>query len=62
MHPSSRTRHAGFTRFIADLRAGIREGRDIQRRYDGLRHLSNTDLARRGLTRDGIIRAALTGS
>jgi hypothetical protein len=40
---------------------GAREGRQISARYHALSRLSTPDLARRGLTRGTIGRAALTG-
>jgi hypothetical protein len=40
---------------------GIREGREIAARYHALSRLSTPDLARRGLNRQMIARAALTG-
>lgn len=40
---------------------GAREGRQISARYHALSRLSTPDLARRGLTRRTIARAALTG-
>ena len=47
--------------FIAELFAGMREGREMEARFNALSHLSNTDLARRGLSRAGITRAILYG-
>ena len=41
--------------------AGIREGQDIWRRYETLSGLSDSQLARRGLTRDQIPQAAVKG-
>ncbi|HEY6023917.1 MAG TPA: DUF1127 domain-containing protein [Pseudolabrys sp.] len=40
---------------------GVREGQQIAARYHELSQLSGPDLARRGLTRQTIARAALTG-
>jgi len=40
---------------------GVREGQEIAARYRTLSHLSTPDLARRGLNRYTIARAALTG-
>jgi len=40
---------------------GIKEGRDIERRYDLLSRLTNSELARLGLTRQDIPRAAVNG-
>ena len=40
---------------------GIREGQEIAARYHALSRLSTPDLGRRGLNRQTIARAALTG-
>ena len=40
---------------------GIREGREIAARYHALAQLSSPELARHGLNRQMITRAALTG-
>jgi len=45
----------------ADFCAGARQGRDIEARYHALSRRSTPDLARLGLTRADIARAALTG-
>jgi hypothetical protein len=45
---------------FADFRAGAREGREIEARYDALARKSASELAQLGLTRDDIARAALT--
>jgi hypothetical protein len=44
----------------ADFRAGVREGREIEARYNALARKSTTELAQLGLTRNDITRAALT--
>jgi hypothetical protein len=41
---------------------GVREGQEIAARYHALSRLSTPDLARRGLNRQTIARAALTAS
>jgi len=41
---------------------GIREGQEIAARYHALSRLSTPELARRGLDRQTIARAALTGN
>ena len=51
----------GLTRFAVDAFEGIMEGREIAYRYELLSRLSNVELARRGLTRQDIPRAAVTG-
>jgi hypothetical protein len=48
--------------FCADFCGGARQGRDIETRYAALACKSTTDLARLGLTRSEIARAALTGA
>ena len=50
-----------IARFFADVVAGIREAREIEQRYVTLSRLSDAALARRGLTREDIPRAAVTG-
>lgn len=51
-------RIAGWCTRFAD---GAREGQQIAARYHALSQLSRPDLATRGLTRQTIARAALTG-
>ena len=45
----------------ANFCAGAQEGREIQARYDALARKSTSELARLGLTRSDIARAALIG-
>jgi uncharacterized protein YjiS (DUF1127 family) len=52
---------AAVVGFCADFCAGARQGREIEARYDALSRLSTPDLARLGLTRADVARAALTG-
>jgi hypothetical protein len=47
--------------FFADMFAGIQEGREIAVRYHALTRLSPSELASRGLSRQDVARAALTG-
>ena len=54
-------RQAGIARHFANVLAGIRDGGAMQDRYTALSRLSNTDLARRGLTRADIMRAVVSG-
>lgn len=57
-------RYAYFARFAAwcgQVVEGAREGQQIAARYHALSQLSTPDLARRGLTRQAIVRTALTG-
>jgi len=46
----------------AEFFAGARQGRDIETRYHSLECRSGPDLARVGLSRTDIARAALTGA
>jgi hypothetical protein len=46
----------------AEFCAGARQGRDIEQRYHDLECRSAPDLAKLGLTRTDIARAALTGT
>jgi uncharacterized protein YjiS (DUF1127 family) len=48
-------------RFLADLIGGVIEARQIEQRYHELTRLSNVELARLGLTRQDIPRAAVLG-
>jgi hypothetical protein len=52
---------ARWTAWWGQVTDGAREGRQISTRYHALSRLSTPDLARRGLTRRTIARAALTG-
>jgi hypothetical protein len=47
--------------FCAEFCAGARQGREIEARYHALSQRSTPDLARLGLTRADVARAALTG-
>jgi uncharacterized protein YjiS (DUF1127 family) len=57
--PSARPIRA--LRFLVDLVAGVMEAREIEARYYHLTRLSNAELARLGLTRQDIPRAAVFG-
>lgn len=60
--PSGRgTRRTGILRFLADLASGIREGLALAARYDKLARMNDSELARIGLRREDLPRAALTG-
>ena len=50
-----------LVRLAVDVFEGVMEGRDIAYRYERLSRLSNADLARLGLTRQDIPRAAVNG-
>jgi hypothetical protein len=54
-------RRRSMARHVARVLAGIRDGGEMQARYEHLAHMSNSDLAKRGLTRDDIMRVVLTG-
>jgi hypothetical protein len=59
------TPFAGFARLfgaIGAFFAGIREGKAMADRYAFLSRLSDAELARRGLTRAGIVQAVVHGS
>ncbi len=57
----SATPRSALSEFFADMFAGIQEGREIAVRYHALTRLSATELASRGLTRQDVPQAALTG-
>ncbi len=46
----------------AEFCAGARQGRDIEERYHTLSRRSGPDLARLGMNRSDVARAALTGT
>jgi hypothetical protein len=50
-----------ITAWYTHFAEGVREGREIATRYRALSRLSTAELARRGLNRQAIARAALTG-
>ena len=50
-----------LVRLAVDVFEGVMEGRDIAYRYERLSRLSNVELARLGLTRLDIPRAAVNG-
>jgi len=52
---------AAVVGFCAEFCAGARHGREIEARYHALSQRSTPDLARLGLTRADMARAALTG-
>ena len=60
--PSGReTRGRGVLRFLNDLADSFHEGLELARRYDTLAAESDTELARLGLRREDVPRAALLG-
>jgi uncharacterized protein YjiS (DUF1127 family) len=48
-------------RFFADLFGGIAEGHEIARRYEELSRMSDAALAARGVTREELPQAIVTG-
>jgi hypothetical protein len=50
-----------ITAWCTHFAEGVREGQEIAARYRALSRLSTPDLTRRGLNRQTIARAALTG-
>jgi hypothetical protein len=52
-------RRSGIATYFANVLAGIRDGSEMQARYEELSRLSDVDLARRGLTRADVMRAIL---
>jgi hypothetical protein len=48
-------------RFFHDLFAGFAEGQEIARRYEELSRLSDAALAARGITREELPQAIVTG-
>ena len=50
-----------ITAWCTHFAEGVREGQEIAARYRALSRLSTRDLTRRGLNRQTIARAALTG-
>jgi hypothetical protein len=53
--------HSALRQFLVDLFTGIQDGREIAVRYHALARLSPAELASRGLTRQDVPHAALTG-
>jgi hypothetical protein len=50
-----------FTRLVLNLIDGFREAQEISYRYEQLSHLSDAELAARGMRREDLPRIALTG-
>jgi hypothetical protein len=62
--PSGRgtgARRFSILRFFNDFADGLQEGLELARRYDRLTSMSDSELARLGLRREDIPRAALAG-
>ena len=58
---SGAPRFKAFARFFADIFAGLSEGQEIARRYEELSRLSDEALAARGVTREELPQAIVTG-
>ena len=56
--PSTPSRWSGF---VTRVMAGIRDGGEMYARYQALEHMSKTDRARRGITRDNVSQVILHG-
>jgi hypothetical protein len=54
-------RTSRWTGFVRNVMAGIRDGGEMYARYQALQHMSNADLARRGVTRDRLTQVILHG-
>jgi len=52
---------AGLVASVSEFFAGIRDGQDMETRYRELSRMSQPDLAKIGLNRSDIYRAALLG-
>ena len=59
---AAKQRRSGIGSYLSNVLAGIRDGGELHARYRELARLSDADLAKRGLTRDGLARAVLSGS
>jgi uncharacterized protein YjiS (DUF1127 family) len=55
------SRFAGFGRYLSNIFTGLAEGKEIARRYEELSQLSDEALAARGITRDELPQAIVTG-
>jgi hypothetical protein len=51
----------GFWRYVVQFHQGMSDGRNIADRYHRLSRMSDGELARHGLTRSKVSRAALNG-
>jgi hypothetical protein len=60
-HVSASDVFSRIAAYVCDFAEGAREGQQIATRYHKLSRLSSAELARRGLNRQTIARAALTG-
>lgn len=50
-----------FGAIVSDFVAAVREAREMNARYEHLTRLSNTELSRIGLSREGIPQAVVNG-
>jgi uncharacterized protein YjiS (DUF1127 family) len=55
------SRFAAAGRYLTDVFAGIAEGNEMARRYETLSRMSDQALAARGLTREELPQAIVTG-
>jgi len=55
------SRFAAFSRSVSAFFTGVAEGQEFARRYDELSRLSDAALAARGITRDELPQAIVTG-
>jgi uncharacterized protein YjiS (DUF1127 family) len=54
-------RMKAFARYIANVFTGVAEGHEIARRYEELSRMSDEALAARGITREELPQAIVTG-
>jgi hypothetical protein len=59
---AAKPRRSRIGTYLSNVLAGIRDGGEMHTRYRDLARLSDADLAKRGLTREGLARAILSGS
>jgi hypothetical protein len=59
---AAKPRRSGIGSYLSNVLAGIRDGGEMHARYRELTGLSDAELAKRGLTREGLTRAILSGS
>jgi hypothetical protein len=58
---SARPRRSRLANYAANVLAGIRDGGEMQARYEALSRMSNTELKSRGVTRDTVTQLILHG-
>lgn len=57
--PGRKARRSGLFGWVANVFAGVRDGLRLARHYQELSALSDAELARKGLARKDIVRAAM---